>query len=223
MNHGGIFNGPTALGIVEQGIFRNAVGLGAVSQPCTFATSWPVGGGEAARAIQTEMKRRGAVNLKVDGYWGNCSESAYQKLFGEPLSKASIEKNFPIACSSFTKSGTFTPSKCTNGTDQISAPITPEVVPAPPAAVPEPLQVVCQQGYVSDPVTGGCKLASGGATTPATSPPTARPPAVAVVSKTPPPADKSEQWISGISNTAVIGIGAGLALIAVGAIIVTRK
>lgn len=217
MSHGGIFNGPTALGTVEQGIFRNAVGLGAVTQPCIFATAWPVGGGEAARAIQTEMKRRGANSLKVDGYWGNCSESVYQKLFGEPLSKTSIEKNFPITCSSFSKSGVFVPSKCTNGTDRITAPIAPEVVPPP--TTPEPLEVVCQQGYVNDPVTGGCKLSTTTPTPPAPKPPAPKSPAPTTPRESA-TAEKSEQWIEGIPNLAVLGVAAGVVLIGIGAFVV---
>lgn len=221
MAHGGIFNGPTALGILEQGVFRNAVGLGAVSQPCTFATSWPVGGGEAARAIQTEMKRRGAVNLKVDGYWGNCSESTYQKLFGEPLSKASIEKNFPITCSTFNKAGVFSPSKCTNNTDMISAPPTPEVVPAPPAPPSPPPKVICQEGYVSDPITGGCKLAPPKTTTPTKTTTTAKTPVRPVWPSQTKAA--SDEWIEGVPNLAIIGVGVGVVLLGLGAFALTRK
>lgn len=209
MNQGGIFSGPNALGTVEMGVFfrsnSSLAGLGAVSQACTFYSSYPIGGGEAARAIQTEMVRRGATGLKVDGYWGNCSESAYQKLFGSPLSKASIEKNFPITCSSFSKAGSFSPSNCKNGTDAITAvaPSTPPVVTEVVPGTNEPLPVLCGEGYVHDPLTGGCKRIPGvpAPAPPAPAPPVVRPPAAAAIEKT---------WIPGLPNTYAIAIGVGV-------------
>jgi hypothetical protein len=228
MNHGGIFSGPTALGTVDRGIFRNPVGLGAVDQKCSFRRWWPLTGNEAARAIQTEMVRRGAKGLKVDGLWGNCSESAYQKLFKEPLTKESVLKNFNVNCTSFTKDGGFAPSKCTNGTDAVTKPPaeTGPPAPSPPAPGPgqpaEPPPVICQEGYIHDPVSGGCKEIPGGR------PPLMEPKckrdcdqtdAIVIEEDKTAPA----QWIDGVSNKTVIGVGIGVALIGVGAFVLTRK
>lgn len=217
MRQGGIFNGPTALGIPEQGIFNNAaplgsaprgifrnaapMGLGSVNVgQCVFAT-WTKSAG--AQAIQEELIRRGATKLKADGLWGPCSESAWQKVTGVPLTRASLESQFGIVCSSWNKAGIFDVKKCTDGTDAVTVKPSPEVVSVPPPGTKTP-QVVCNPPYVPDPMTGGCKM---GATKPppvkVTVPPTAKPP----VPASSPPAAKADEWIKGVPNLAVIGAG----------------
>jgi hypothetical protein len=80
---------------------------------CTFT-----GTSEATKYIQGLLVARGATNLKVDGKWGPCTESAYFKIFGEPLGPESLQKNLDIICKKVTK---VTPTTtCGDGSDGVS-------------------------------------------------------------------------------------------------------
>jgi hypothetical protein len=194
----GIFGKPTALGATFSVQSLGAVDVG----KCTFAT-WT--SSEGARAVQQELVKRGATNLKVDGLWGPCSESAWRKITGVPLTQDALQSQFNINCSSFYKAGTFDPAKCTNGTDAVVAVSTP---PEVPTATHPP--VVCNPPYVADPTTGGCKLAPKPAV-----PDVPKPDAVTKV--TAPPMDKlavpppapiaKTQLIDGVPNTYLLAGG----------------
>jgi hypothetical protein len=117
-------------------------GLGAVSYPyCEFIGTWRAS--EAARQIQELLRAKGATSLKADGLWGPCTDSAFKNVFGEPLTKDSLQRLLGVTCEKFSKEVT---GSCTNGSDKIfpvtvAVPIpgTASVVVAPaPAPAPAP-------------------------------------------------------------------------------------
>jgi len=78
-------------------------GLGLVQQAnCEFMGTWKAS--DAAKAVQQLLKAKGATNLVTDGIWGRCSEDAFKNMFGEPLSKESLERLLGVKCGEFTKS-----------------------------------------------------------------------------------------------------------------------
>jgi len=78
-------------------------GLGLVQQAnCEFMGTWKAS--DAAKAVQQLLKAKGATNLVTDGIWGRCSEDAFKNMFGEPLSKESLERLLSVKCGKFTKS-----------------------------------------------------------------------------------------------------------------------
>ncbi len=81
---------------------------------CKFSRHNPPN--EATKRMQAMLVAAGASQVKIDGYWGPCTESAYQKIFGEPLSKESLAK-LGITCSSFVKEADGT---CTDGSDTVT-------------------------------------------------------------------------------------------------------
>ena len=90
-------------------------GLGeTAATPCMFS-QWMVY--PAAKRIQETLVALGAKQIKVDGIWGPCTESAYQNVFGEPLSKDSLQSKLGIVCSSFSKTVSGT---CKDGSDTIT-------------------------------------------------------------------------------------------------------
>lgn len=66
MNQGGIFSGPTALGLV-------ASGSGVACNPTNKAI---------VKKVQSYLKANGAPMLKVDGVWQGCTASAFRRVFG---------------------------------------------------------------------------------------------------------------------------------------------
>lgn len=66
MKNGGIFQGPTALGI----------GLGATMSSCTSDNVALV------KKVQAYLQQHGAPNLKIDGQWQGCTASAFRKVMG---------------------------------------------------------------------------------------------------------------------------------------------
>jgi hypothetical protein len=80
-----------------------------------------------AEEVQKTLRMMGATGIKADGLWGACSESAYAKVFGEPLTKESLLKIFEINCAKLNK--VFAGSKtCSDGSDAVD----PNYTKAPP-------------------------------------------------------------------------------------------
>lgn len=110
-------------------------GLGdTAATPCMFS-QWMVY--PAAKRIQETLVALGAKQIKVDGIWGPCTESAYQNVFGEPLSKESLQSKLGIVCSSFSKTVSGT---CKDGSDTVTPiggsggqPTTPPIYQTPTA------------------------------------------------------------------------------------------
>jgi hypothetical protein len=75
---------------------------------------------QSAAEVQKAIKNLGASSLTIDGLWGPCSESAFQKITGAPTSKASLEK-IGITCSSFEKKLVSPVSDCKSGADAIES------------------------------------------------------------------------------------------------------
>jgi len=182
MSHGGIFGEPTALGIPLSG-------FGALDVPkCDFSRYSAT---EMAKTLQQALQNMGATSLKVDGVWGSCSESAYQKIMGTALTRESLEKMLGVTCGSFSKTGSPSPSGCTNGTDAIKAPPqqnppwdTPAILDNPPDVQVPPTPIA---------------------------PPASTPPTVFV-------APASKEWIPGVPNWATVA-GTVLVLSVAGAAI----
>lgn len=209
---GGIFGGPTACGAVQtgaavvgypssytQGIFR---GLGDAEYPqCLFASHTPYQKDRIpAKALQQELINRGATRLVADGLWGSCSESAYQRIFGEPLSKQSLQKNLGISCTHFIKKGTFSPSLCKNGTDAVLTPTqtSTQQIPGHP-----PVEYVNVPG--SEQPTASKPGDATTVTAASTATPASKPKASA---RTPTSKPAEDEWIDGVPNYAVIAGGA---------------
>lgn len=128
---------PLLKALREAGARRSVAGCVGLSGPeydyCEFIGTWRPS--EAARQIQELLRSKGATSLKADGLWGGCTESAFQKIFGEPLTQDSLQRLLGVTCKAF-KKGQF--GACTNGSDVITEVIQPEVVVGPtPTAYPD--------------------------------------------------------------------------------------
>ena len=187
-HRGGIFTGLSSRG--------SPMGLGTTgtTKPCTFATGLY---SEGAKAIQNELIKRGALQLKADGLWGPCSESAYEKVTGEPLSAASILANYGINCSPYIKKVIGT--ACKSGTDVITQVDPPPAIdptqPAPPVAA-----VTCPAG--TTPVNTGTEIQC-------------QAPTISGQPPTPPVAPIGASLIPGVSNLVLFG---GLGVVVLGAV-----
>lgn len=176
MDRSGIFKGKTTLGI--SGF---ALGDASVARSCVFATGVYSAG---AKALQQELVNKGATKLHVDGLWGPCSESAFEKVTGVSLTKSSLESLFPISCSVWSKA--IIGKACSNGTDEIT---TPQAPPPGPGGTPVPgtqADVPCPANFSRGP-DGACYPVVPGPGGEA-APPTVK-----------------TQWIAGVPNYAVIG------------------
>ncbi len=95
-------------------------GLGGTSYAsCTFADK----GANAPSqkyilALQEILRERGAAALKADGWWGPCSESTFQKVFGEPLTKESLSRHVGVECAIFKKN--IAGTACADGSDYVA-------------------------------------------------------------------------------------------------------
>lgn len=85
MNNGGIFSGPTALGYL-------GIGADAGAKTCE--------GVAFTKELQVELRRRG-YNVRQDGIWDGCCQSAIMKEAGAPVTtKAQVEQFLGRPCSS---------------------------------------------------------------------------------------------------------------------------
>lgn len=119
MNHGGIFNGPNALGILA-GVDEAPVGAASNAIPCT--------GTSFVAAIQAELVRRGYTKLRTDGQWDECTASAWLAETGLPLANIAQVKSFlGVDCSTGFEQFTGTlmlgpwntmPPTCSSGADK---------------------------------------------------------------------------------------------------------
>lgn len=118
---GGIFEQVSPLG------FQTSLG-GLELDKCQL-TQWMKT--QSAAEVQKAIKELGARSLVIDGLWGPCSESAFQKIVGAPTSKESLSK-IGISCNSFEKTLTTPVSACQNGQDAVdaSSPAAPDIAPA---------------------------------------------------------------------------------------------
>jgi hypothetical protein len=109
-------------------------GLGAASfDYCEFLGSYRYS--EAAKAVQEVLIAKGASGLKADGLWGPCSGQAFVNVFGEPLTKESLERHLGIKC----KEAKISPlGPCSDGSDKLTPGVTPSVTIPPEMNIPIP-------------------------------------------------------------------------------------
>jgi len=137
VRHGGIFNGLSALGTQGVGEWTPP------EMPCTVNSCAnsvnDVRSYEFVKYLQGTLKANGFPNLNVDGMWGGCTKSAFEKASGQSVSKSAFESYLPIKCSKFSQynSGCNYKSTCSSGADTYVPPVVPEYTqPIPEQVVP---------------------------------------------------------------------------------------